>query len=157
VRTEGGAAISYAKGTTVSINRSREELEQVLQRYGAEKFAYAWEQGAVQLAFHMEKRLFKFRVSLPLQEEFALTPSKRWIRSEADKVKAWEQGCREKWRLLLLVIKAKLEAVECGISTLEEEFLANIALPSGQTMGQWAKPEIERAYELGGELPLLSV
>ena len=35
-----------------------------------------------------------------------------------------DQACRQRWRALLLVIKAKLEAVTAGISTVETEFLA---------------------------------
>jgi hypothetical protein len=41
---------------------------------------------------------------------------------------------------LLLIIRAKLEAVESGITTLESEFLANILLPDGGTVGQWLSP-----------------
>ena len=44
---------------------------------------------------------------------------------------AWEQVCRQRWRALLLIIRAKLEAVASGITTLENEFLANIVLPDG--------------------------
>ena len=35
----------------------------------------------------------------------------------------WEQACRQRWRALALVIKAKLEAIDAEISTFEEEFL----------------------------------
>jgi hypothetical protein len=48
------------------------------------------------------------------------------------------------------VIKAKLEAVQAGIVTFEEEFLAHILLPSGETVGEWATPQLEDIYEAGG-------
>jgi hypothetical protein len=51
-----------------------------------------------------------------------------------------------------LVIKAKLEAVETGITSFESEFLAHILLPDGSTFGQWAAPELERVY-LSGKMP----
>ena len=54
---------------------------------------------------------------------------------------------------LLLVIKAKLEAVTAGISTIETEFLANIVLPDNTTAGEWMLPQIDRAYRTG-EMPL---
>ena len=57
-------------------------------------------------------------------------------RTAADQQSAWEQACRQRWRALLLIIRAKLEAAEAGISTLETEFLANIVLPDGRTAGQ---------------------
>ncbi len=57
-------------------------------------------------------------------------------------------------RTLEDVVKAKLEAVEAGISTLEREFLADIVLPSGQTFGAWAAPQLESAYA-NGRMPAL--
>ena len=53
-----------------------------------------------------------------------------------------EQEVRRRWRALLLVIKAKLEAVESGISTMDSEFLAFVVLPSGMTFGEWAAPQL---------------
>jgi hypothetical protein len=47
------------------------------------------------------------------------------------------------------VIKAKLEAVAAGITTIEDEFLAHTVLPDGSTFGEWAKPQLEEAYRLG--------
>ena len=60
----------------------------------------------------------------------------------------------QRWRALLLVVKAKLEAVEAEIATFEEEFLPHIVLPNGRTVGEMALPEIERAYQ-GGRTPAL--
>ena len=57
---------------------------------------------------------------------------------------------------LLLVIKAKLEAVTAGISTIETEFLANIVLPYNTTAGDWMIPQIDQAYRTGQMPPLLS-
>ena len=57
-------------------------------------------------------------------------------------------------RALLLVIKAKLEAVHQGISTLEREFLADTIMPDGQTVAEWAEPQLAKAYE-SGQMPKL--
>jgi hypothetical protein len=35
-----------------------------------------------------------------------------------------------RWRALLLMIKAKVEAVESGVVTFEDEWLAHFVLPS---------------------------
>src|SRR5262245_44396717 len=70
--------------------------------------------------------------------------------------KEWEQACRQRWRALALAIKAKLEAVESGIATFEEEFLAYVVMPDGQTVGQHVLPNVERAYSTGQMPPLLS-
>jgi hypothetical protein len=60
-----------------------------------------------------------------------------------------------RWRCLALVIKAKLEAVESGITTFEDEFLAHIMMPDGQTVGQHVRPNIASAYEQRSMVPLL--
>ena len=54
-----------------------------------------------------------------------------------------------------MVIKAKLEAVECGISCFEQEFMANIVLPDGKTAGDFMLPQIARAYATGIMPPML--
>jgi len=50
--------------------------------------------------------------------------------------------------------KAKLEAVEAGISVFDEEFLAHIVLPDGRTVGQFMTPQIEEVYA-HGRMPTL--
>jgi hypothetical protein len=40
------------------------------------------------------------------------------------------------------VVKAKFEAVESGISAFEEEFLANVVVPGGKTVGQTVIPQL---------------
>ena len=39
--------------------------------------------------------------------------------------------------------------MEYGIATLESEFLANIVLPDGGTVGQWPAPQVDEAYATG--------
>jgi exopolysaccharide biosynthesis predicted pyruvyltransferase EpsI len=51
-------------------------------------------------------------------------------------------------------IKAKLEAVEDESASFDEEFLAYLVLPNGQTVGDTALPGIENAY-LTHEMPKL--
>jgi hypothetical protein len=65
------------------------------------------------------------------------------------------QACRQRWRALALVIKAKLEAVESGITTFEDEFLAHIVMPDGKRVADHVKPTIARVYDGGQMLPLL--
>lgn len=50
----------------------------------------------------------------------------------------------------------KLEAVESGITSLEDEFLAHIILPDGSTGGDFLKPQIELAYK-EGKMPSLLI
>ena len=45
------------------------------------------------------------------------------------------------------MVKAKLEAVESGIATFEDEFMAYTMLPSGESVSEWLAPQLEAAYD----------
>lgn len=139
--------MAYAESTSVSSEKSRAEIDRVIGRYGAEQFAYGWDQGRAMVGFKMHNRQIRFILPLPDRNsrEFKQTPTGRGRTSAAAEA-AYEQAVRQKWRALALVIKAKLEAVESGIVTFEQEFLANIVLPNGQTVGEWTAPQIEGVY-----------
>lgn len=141
----------YAKNTNVSSESSRLEIERILIKYGADNFAYATAKGQALICFTMFDRQVRFILPIPKIEDYGLTPTGR-ERTENSKYTAWEQDCRQRWRALKLVIQAKLEAVECGISVFEDEFMSNIVLPGGQTVGDFMKPQIEQAY-LNGAVP----
>lgn len=141
----------YARNTSVSSELSRLEIEKILIRYGADNFAYATTDGKAMIGFTMFSRQVKFLLPLPSKDDFKYTPTGR-SRTENSQYEAWEQACRQRWRALKLVIQAKLEAVECGISVFEDEFMSNIVLPDGQTVGEFMRPQIERAY-ISGEVP----
>jgi len=106
------------------------------------------------IGFRMHGKMLRFMISLPPKDadEFRYTPSKHRERSPAAQIEAWEQSVRQRWRALALVIKAKLEAVETGITTFEEEFMPHILLPNGETVAQHMIPQIEQAYKTG-EMP----
>ena len=105
------------------------------------------------IMFEAENRRVRFVLPLPDRSRFAKTPTGR-TRTESSTNEAYEKAIRQRWRALLLVTKAKLEAVDAGISTFEEEFMAHIMLPNGATIAEWAGPQIEAAYELN-QMPAL--
>jgi hypothetical protein len=143
--------MAYASQTSVSAEKSRYEIENVLARYGADAFMYATQDDKAMIQFRAHGRLVKFMLTLPdrRDDEFVMTPAGRNCRSDADALKQWEQACRQKWRALLLVVKAKLEAVDAGIAIFEDEFLAYTVLPSGDTVAEWIQPQVDEAYAKG--------
>jgi len=147
----------FAATTDVAADRSRAEIERTLQRYGADQFMYGWEGARALIGFRMNGRMVRFLLPLPdrASREFTHTAGRHQARSDAQAFAAWEQACRQRWRALNLVIKAKLEAVESGITSFEEEFLAHTVLPSGQTAGEWMLPQVATAYERGAMPALL--
>ncbi|MEW8228634.1 MAG: hypothetical protein AB2748_23150 [Candidatus Thiodiazotropha endolucinida] len=150
--------MAYAEKTTVSTEKSRAEIERILQRYGADQFMYGWNEDSAVVAFRAEGRQIRFSLPMPDRKERRFTHHSRGMRTPDAAMKEWEQACRQRWRALALVIKAKLEAVEAGIAVFEDEFMANIVLPNGTTVSQFMRPQIATAYETGDMpklLPLL--
>lgn len=147
----------YAENTSVSTEASRAEIEKNLRRYGADQFMYGWDADRAIVAFRAHGRQVKFVLPLPDREldEFWITPGRNLKRTADQALKLWEQACRQRWRALNLAILAKLEAVEAGIATFDDEFLAYLVLPNGQTMGEWAGPQVTAAYETAAMPALL--
>ena len=152
--------VAYAEKTTVSTEKSRAEIERTLTRYGADQFMYGWDQEQAVIGFRLVGRQIKFLLPMPdkRDRDFTHSPTGK-SRKKTAAYTAWEQACRQRWRALALVIKAKLEAVEAGIAIFEDEFMANIVLPNGSTVSQFMLPQITEAYETGDMpqlLPFLS-
>lgn len=145
----------YAADTTVPVKRSRMELERLLERYGASRFAYAWEGQSYRVGFSMRNRTIRLSLEMPEPDaqEFTVTPTKRWKRSAGAAKDAYDQAVRSRWRALVLIIKAKLEGIELGITTFEEEFLSNLVLPSGETVGESIAPQL--AQIMTGRVPIM--
>ena len=144
----------YAQQTTVPVEKTRMEIERTLARYGADAFGYMTAPSKARLAFRLSGRHIRFELPLPdpQADEFVYVTQGargRQRRSEESRARAVEQASRQRWRALALIIKAKLEAVAAGVTTIEDEFLAHTMLPDGSTVGEWAKPQLEEAYRLG--------
>jgi hypothetical protein len=152
----------YAERTSVAPEKSRAEIERTLSRYGASAFGYGWQDEGEHRAaravvtFVADNRHVKFGLPLPRRDSDEIQFSHRtggryqWRqRTEIQQEEAYQQAVRQRWRALALCIKAKLEAVAAGIVTFEEEFLAHMVLPSGETVAEWFAPQLESAYETG--------
>ena len=145
----------YAKTTTVSPEKSRAEIESTLRRYGADQFMYGWQEGRGIIGFRINGVPVRVILPLPSIEDFQYYDRKtaygitRKKRTQEAAVRAHEQAERQSWRALLLVIKAKLEAIEAGITTFEQEFLANMVLPDNTTVSQTLAPQIWQALTQG--------
>lgn len=146
----------YAEGTEVSPERSRAEIETTLRRYGADQFVSGFTQERGIVGFTCHGRQVRFEVPLPRHEDYAVTP--KGVKRNRDAMQAAAQKEeRRRWRALALAIKAKLEVVETGIASFEEEFAANIVLPDGSLLGQWLEPQLEQVYASGQMPPTLAL
>jgi hypothetical protein len=163
--------MSYADGTQVSVERSKLELERLLVKHGAKQYGTAHndETGRALVYFKMADRHIRLEVPVPPLTDWpdptksdheqtkkcpkgwhGWTVERRaaWVRLQ------WEQACRTRWRCILLIVKAKLEHIALGMSDVEHEFLADIAMPNGRSIAELLKPAIAQAY-LDGKMPPL--
>lgn len=149
--------MAYAEKTSVSVSRTKADIEDLIQKYGADQFVSGYRDNIAVIGFTMAGRQIKFILPLPDKHdrEYLYTPGRGQRRTQEAALAAWEQACRSRWRALYLIVKAKLEAVEAGISTVEREFFYDIVLPDGRTAGEWMAPQIEAAYQTGQMPPML--
>lgn len=151
--------MKYAKETTVSVEKSRVEIEALVRKYGASGFMSGWQGNAAMVAFEMRDRRVKFVLPVPDKGERRFTHVRRngWDqpRTAAQSLEAWEQACRQRWRALALSIKAKLEAVESGIASFESEWLPYIVTSDGMTIGEKLLPRLNEIASTGTLPPLL--
>lgn len=133
----------YAENTSVPVSRSREEIEKLLRGHGATGFMYGDTNGRAMLAFEMRDRRLRFDVPLPVLNK---------SRSNVNEV---ARETRRRWRAMLLVLKAKLEAVASEIVVFDAEFLAHIVIEGNTTVGDRMVPAIPAALKSGGKLPPL--
>jgi hypothetical protein len=131
----------YAQGTKVAVENSRAEVERYVRKRGATSFGTMTTSESSVLLFEARGRRIKFEIPVPK----IARPDDR----DAEE--------RRRWRCLVLSVKAKFEAVDSGIVTFEEEFLAHIVVPgTGESVGKWIAPQIAAAYDRGAHMmPLL--
>lgn len=125
----------YAVDTKVPVINTRNEIEQMLSKFGASSLGFAIQPAVSVVFFEFDGRRIRF--DLPLSD------------------KASEREKRQKWRALFLSIKAKLVSVDTGIETFEEAFLAHVVLADGQKLYDAVKDGVEQQYVTGKVGPLL--
>lgn len=149
---------AYANRTKVSPERTRADIERELTRYGARQFMSGRDddRGLAIIEFVANTRRVRLvlRVPNPGDREFTHTPARRVRRTTESAREVYDQAVWQRWRALLLVIKAKLEAINAGIVTFEDEFLPYTVLPDGRTVAETVYPAIASAYATG-EVPEL--
>jgi hypothetical protein len=135
----------YAENTTVSVDKSIDQIEYTLAQYGADSFGYKKTPDFAAIEFLINGLTVQIGIPMPKRDDrrFTHTPERGTRRDERAALKAWATACRSQWRKLLLLIKAKMEAIEEGITTIEKEFLADIQIPGKGSVGQYLLDHVE--------------
>lgn len=138
----------YAEGTTVPVDRSRGEISGILASHGVERMGWQTGPEGDELLFELSGHRFRFTIAKPTWDDVRAhlraegrDPSR--VNDPAAKVTAeW----RRRWRANVLLLKAKLEFIDSGDTTLERELLPYMLTAGGQTVGELV---------VAGKLPLL--
>lgn len=147
----------YARSTVVPVERSKAEIETTLKRFGARAFMYGVDETRAVIGFTMRERNIRFYLPLPTRADVNRNPDSGRIRTRTQIDAALIQETKRRWRSLLLMIKAKLEGIDSGIVTFEDEFAMHMVLPDGRTAGEIVIPAIDQGYALGTVPPLLGI
>lgn len=126
----------YAEGTAVPVSRSRDEVYRILERYGAKEHLVGGDESRITVGFRLKGRLIQVDRPLPSVRSF---PSKA----------GYDREVRRQWRVLILVIKGRMELIDDGAESVEQAFAAYLMLPDGSTAGARIGAYVDRAYETG--------
>lgn len=130
------AARRFAEDTKVQVDKSQADVKALLKKAGATETAVYEAVGRSMIAFTLGD--YSYRLSAPVPT----------LKSTA----ASAQEERRVWRVLHLLVKAKLEAVASGATTIEREFMSDIIVAPNETMAERVLPELASA-KAAGRLP----
>lgn len=147
---------TFAKGTSTSVEKTFSEIRALLKKYDATNFAIIEDDERFGIAFQRDNRRVRFVVPLPSRDDARVVTGNQYRQYKgAYSESKHEQLIRERWRAAFLVIKAKLESVNSGIETFDEAFMGQLVLASGQTMAEWATPQMDMLMDSDNMPPLL--
>lgn len=124
----------------------------MLLQYGCSDVAVGWRRTEIYVAFHLQHVAIIFRVPLPaLTDDLIAMDEDGNVRGTQARLKEMLRYRALRWRDLKQVIRSKLQSVDIGIETVEQAFMAQLLLRSGQTMSEWVA-----VAERGETLPQLA-
>lgn len=141
----------YAKDTTVAVSKSRGEIDNLLREWGAigVQWTDEWSAAKVTLRFQWPHgdHVFSARMIIRVPTEKELRPSAMHggtgVFLETKMAKLLANRGKQEHRLLLILIKATLNAVDAGVITDVEAFLPYLEGKDGRTVGEVGGEHLE--------------
>lgn len=137
----------YAEGTKVSVESSRGEITGILTKHGIERIAQMVGPDGDQIVFEMAGNSYRLTMTKPTPESLRVRDGKLYAypnnvdwRGKADA--EW----RRVWRANVLLLKAKLEFIDSGDTTIERELMPYLLVDGRRTL--------EDVFS-AGEMPML--
>ncbi|MBD0338231.1 MAG: hypothetical protein ICV67_02985 [Thermoleophilia bacterium] len=106
--------------------RTQHHLRSLLEAHGAREFLISEDTAEAVIRFAIDERRVRIVLPLPSATDPTLThtPGGR-LRGKRAHERAYEQELRRHWRVALLMLRGKLEAIAIGASSVELEFPLN--------------------------------
>lgn len=123
----------FAARTRVPIENTKTDIERLVKKFGAKGFSSGWQNDRARVEFLLGDRHIRFTVI---------------VAGDA-------QAARQRWRALLLMIKARFAAIEAKIVTTEQAFVGDIVTPDGRTVYEQIREPIALAYSSNKPVALL--
>lgn len=123
----------FAARTRVPIASTKADIERLVTKFGAKGFSSGWQNDRARVEFLLGDRHIRFTVL----------------------VAGESQQARQRWRALLLMIKARFAAIEAKIVTTEQAFVGDIVTPDGRTVYEAIREPIALAYSTNAPVALL--
>lgn len=138
----------YAENTKVSVDSSRGEITSILAKNGVQNMGWSSTPTKDQLIFQLQGGTYRLTMVRPSAASMEQRDRHLYVYPHnVDWESKVDQEWRRVWRANVLLLKAKLEFIDSGDTTIERELLPYRVLDSGQT--------VEEAM-LDGGLPMLT-
>lgn len=135
--------MTYASKTEVPVEKTEQDIKTMLKKFGADQIVTQWSEDKSIIGFRVQNLVIKITLYLPTADDPEVTFGPSGRRKSAEEARgALNQLHRSYWRSMLLIIKAKIEAIEKNVSTVEREFYPDVVLPGGLTMAEYIGPHI---------------
>lgn len=121
----------YAEGTKVSVDSSRGEITGILAKHGVQRMGWMAAPEGDELMFELGGGSYRLSMVKPTIAEI-----RRLYPNAYDEQAKLDAEWRRRWRANVLLLKAKLEFVASGDTTLDRELLPYRVLKDGRTLEQ---------------------
>lgn len=153
----------YARETTVAVAKSRQEIDSILRKWGANQLQWSddYEGGRAQLRFLWKHEdvsyVARFNIQLPTDEDLRSesVDGRTGGFSQTKYDKAVKRRGMVEHRELCFFIKAAFVAVEAGIIPAEHIFLPFIEGGDGLTVAEAIMPRLSTMLQKGSAAGLL--
>lgn len=156
-------ARGYAEGTKVPLEQTQAEISNMLARLSCSQTMTMQNDKEFTVAFVLGGVAYKMSVPKPDETSKDYTHVKVNARASKaatpDQVQAKvRQEMARRMRALAALIKARLVAIDEGVTTMERAFIGDIVTgPNGQTVADMILPQIAKTLEAGGTVGTLAL